>query len=231
MVDKWIHLNELGSDPWVLPIWASVHDAIQKGKIKEIPVELSEQGLYISTRLNFLPRIVSRINTEVVKLLEAVKAHKPEHEFSEKHEGVAFVFDDDLKYQLLIDIDSLLFELNSLCEMMGQFFEKLHVLAGTSMPKKNHGLSIKSVLDKANQDSSWFVTLDNHRNFFLHNGAPYIAIDISPALKNFDVLIMKENIKNFGDESKFLRLSDINTIVTGFSASKFVIQSYLRGLF
>ncbi len=108
MVDKWIHLNELGGDPWVLPIWASVHDAIRKGKVKEIPAELSEQGLYISVRLNFLPRIVSRINTKVVKLLEAVTAHKPEHEFFEKYECAAFDFDDDLKYQFLIDIDSLL---------------------------------------------------------------------------------------------------------------------------
>ncbi len=115
--------------------------------------------------------------------------------------------------------------------MMGQFFEKLHVLARTSMPKKNPVLSIKSVLDNANQDSSWFVTLDNHRNFFLHDGAPYVAVDISASLEHFDVLIMKENIKSFGDESKFLRLSDINMIVTGFSASKSVIQSYLRGLF
>ena len=42
---------------------------------------------------------------------------------------------------------------------------------------------------------------------------------------------MKENIKSFSDESKFLRLSDINNIVQGFAASKPVIQEYLRGLF
>jgi hypothetical protein len=231
MVEKWIHLSELGGDQWVLPIWASVHGAIRKGKVKEISTELSEQGVYISTRLNFLPRIASRIKSEVMALVEAIKTHKPKHEFSENCEGVAFAIDNDLKYQLLIDIDSLLFELNSLCELMGQFFERLHALAGTSIPKKNPGLSIKSVLDKANQDSSWFVALDNHRNFFLHNGAPYVAVDISPSLNGFDVLITKENIKSFGDESKFLRWSDIDKIVKGFSASKPVIQTYLRELF
>lgn len=231
MVKKWIHLNELGGDPWVLPIWTSVHDAIKRGKVKEIPTDLSEQGVYISARLNFLPRIVSRINAEVVSLIDVVKTHKAEHVFSENCEGVAFPIDDDLKYQLLIDIDSLLFELNSLCELMGQFFERLHALAGTSMSKKNIGLSIKAVLDNANQDSSWFVSLDNHRNFFLHNGAPYVAVDISRSLQDIDVLIMKENIKSFSDESKFLRLSDINKIVQGFSVSKPVIQTYLRGLF
>lgn len=232
MVEKWIHLSELGDDPWVLPIWASVHDAIRNGNVKEIPTELSEQGVYISTRLNFLPRIVSRINSEVMALVEAVTTHKLEHEFSENCEGVAFAADNDLKYYLLIDIDSLLFELNSLCELMNQFFERLHALAGTTMPKQSPGPSIKSVLDKANEDSSWFVALDSHRNFFLHNGAPYVAVDISPSLINgFDVLITKENIKSFRDKHKFLRLSDIDKIVKGFTASKPIIQTYLRRLF
>ena len=231
MVEKWIHLTELGGDPWVLPIWTSVNNAASEGKVQRISKDQQELGVYISTRLNFLPRIVSRVNSEVATLISAVKTHTQEHEFSAKSEGASFQIDDDLKYQLLVDLDSLLFELNSVCELMGQLFEQLHKLAGKSMPKEGVGLSIKSVLDNANQDSSWFVTLDNHRNFFLHNGSPYIAIDISPSLNDFDILIMKENIKRFEDDSKYLRSSDLNKIVSGFAASKPVIQKYLRDLF
>ena len=112
MVQKWVHLSELGGDPWVLPIWTSVHDAIKKGKVKEIPEELSEQGVYISVRLNMLPRIASRIRTEVADLIKVLESRTEEHEFTAKKEGCAFAIDDNLKYQLLIDIDSLLFELN-----------------------------------------------------------------------------------------------------------------------
>lgn len=32
---KWLHISETGSDPWVLPIWASIHKAIKEGRIKE----------------------------------------------------------------------------------------------------------------------------------------------------------------------------------------------------
>lgn len=231
IVEKWIHLTELGGDPWVLPIWASVHSAIQNGTVKVIPAQLSELGMYISVRLKFLPRIADRINTEAKELYKLVKTHKPEHEFCEDCEGVAFDINNDLKYRLLIDIDSLLFELNSVCELTGQFFEQLHTLAKKPMPKKKAGLSIKHVLDGAKQDSSWFITLDEHRNFFAHNGAPYVAVDITTRPNGTDILIMKENIKNFRDESKFLRLSDISCIVHGFSASQPVIQAYLRGLF
>ena len=231
MVEMWVHLNELGGDPWVLPIWASVNDAIKKGKVKEIPEELSEQGVYISVRLNMLPRIASRIKNEVAELISALGSRTEEHEFTAEKEGYAFSIDDNLKYQLLIDIDSLLFELNSLCELMTQFFEKLHLLAGVGMPKKNAGLSIKSVLDLAKQDSSWFVNLDKHRNFFMHNGAPYLAVDISPSINGVDVLVMKENLRAFDDHGKFIRLSEIEQIVRGFMASKPTMQAYLQCLF
>lgn len=231
MVEKWVHLNELGGDPWVLPIWASVNDAINKGKVKGIPGDLSELGVYISVRLNMLPRVASRIRQEVAVLIKAVGSRTAEHEFTTRKEGYAFKIDDDLKYQLLIDIDSLLFELNSLCELMTQFFENLHSLAGAQIPKENVGPSIKAVLDAANQDSSWFITLDNHRNFFMHRGAPYIAVDVSPTLNGADVLVMKENLKSFADKEKFIRLSEIEEIVNGFVASKPVIQAHLCGLF
>ncbi|MHA2010666.1 MAG: hypothetical protein ACW980_25425 [Promethearchaeota archaeon] len=31
MVDEWLHLEELRGDPWILPIWGSVNEAVKKG--------------------------------------------------------------------------------------------------------------------------------------------------------------------------------------------------------
>lgn len=231
MVEKWIHLNDMGGDPWVLPIWTSVREAIRKGKVKDIPRELSEYGLYISTRLDMLPHILSRIRGEISDLRQAIDAHELKHEFTEESAGVAFSIPDQLKYRLLIDIDSLLFELNALCELMLEFVVGLHKLAGTKITGKPDGRFIKAVLDEAKHDSTWFVTLDRHRNFFIHEGTPYLAVDITPSLGGIDVLIMKENLTSFVDEKKFLRLSEIEKIVIGFDASMKILQSHLRQLF
>src|SRR3989337_2535870 len=76
MIDKWLHIEELGGDLWVLPIWSSVNDALQKGKIKNLPAEVYELGVYISTRLNILPRIVKRINAEVTELFVVAEKHE-----------------------------------------------------------------------------------------------------------------------------------------------------------
>jgi len=106
-----LHLEERGGDQWVLPVWAAVHRSIAAGRTRAITPELSELGVHISARLNVLPRIVDRINSEVPALFEAVKHHGPEHVYTDTAEGRAFPVDNNLKYQLIADIDSLLFEI------------------------------------------------------------------------------------------------------------------------
>src|SRR5437762_7272065 len=92
----------------------------------------SELGVHISARLNVLPRIVDRINSEVAALFEAVKHHGPEHVYTDTAEGRAFPVDNNLKYQLIADIDSLLFEINSCAELMGKLFGLLSAHAEES---------------------------------------------------------------------------------------------------
>ncbi len=232
MPKKWIHINTEVGDPWILPIWGAVNDAESSGKASPIPKEVKSQlGLSISTRLDMLPYIVHRINEEVNEVYKATKAHKEEHIFTEEREGYVFDIDERLKFNLLVDIDSLLFELNSICELMASLFYELYTGIGNKIKKKEVGLRIKNIIEGTGKSSNWFIELDNQRNFFMHEAAPYLAVDISEGPGNYDLLIMRENIKIFNDPSKFLRLSKINSIVEGFSAAKKIIKNHLIELY
>ena len=162
--------------------------------------------------------------------MKGLKAEEPEHEFSEKKNGYSYKIDDDLKFTLLVDIDSLLFELNACCELMMRLFEALYRHVGNPIQKNQTGLVIKKVLDEAGQNPDWFVILDTHRNFFMHKGAPYIAVDLTKA-PMYDLLIMKTNLFEFTDPSKFFTLSKLNYIVQGFVAAKPIIQDDLIKLY
>jgi hypothetical protein len=122
MITKWLHLTELGGDPWALPIWAAVNEAVKSGKVPALSDQVYRLGLHLSIRLNILPRVVQKVNSGTSLLLEATKAHGPEYVFTESEEGYAYPVDHDLKYSLLADIDALLFELNSACELMTRLF-------------------------------------------------------------------------------------------------------------
>ena len=232
MPKKWIHIDYGLGDPWIGLIWSAVNNAERNGKIFPISKEIKSQlGLSISTRLDMLPRIIYRINVEVDQVYKALKSHQKEHVYTPNTEGSVFKIEENLKFNLLIDIDSLLFELNSICELMRDLFSTLYKSVDESITKKEAGLKIKKVIEDSGNSTAWFVELDDHRNFFMHNAAPYFAVDISEGSGKYDLLIMKENITSFNDHEKFFALSEIDKIVAGFSIAKPIIQKHLIELF
>jgi hypothetical protein len=65
----------------------------------------------------------------------------------------------------------------------------------------------------------------------MYEAALYFAVDISKGPGKYDLLLMKERVKLFGDHSKFIKLSEINSIVEGFSLAKPIIQRHLIKLY
>lgn len=232
MTTEWLHIETMVGDPWILRIWTAVNDAENSGRVPPISREVkSRLGLSISTRLDMLPRVVYRINDEADKIYKATKAHKEEHVFSKQKSGCVFKLDEDLKYNLLIDIDSLFFELYSVCELMTDLFCVLYANIGKPIPKKKVGSTIKKIIEDAGKPSDWFQKLVRHRNFFIHESAPYLAVDISRGPGKYDLLIMRENLYSFEDQSQFIRLSEINSIVQGFAAATPIFQKHLIELY
>ncbi len=164
---------------------------------------------------------------EVKQLYRSAENHESKHVYQNDVEGYAFKIDNDLKYNLLIDIDSILFELNSVCDLMSSLFEKLYLFSGKSICKKKVGLELKKLFNKGGFNSDWFQKLDNHRNFFVHEGAPYLAVDITKGFGEYDLIIMKKNLTKFDDPDEFLKLSDLNQIVSGFVKAITIIQEKL----
>ncbi len=228
-ISEWIHIGEMDGDPWILPIWNAVNDAVRAGKIQKLSQKIIELGIHISIRLNMLPRVFRRINSECSELYKNLRNANTDYVFTKTKDAYAYPIDDNLKYDILIDIDALLFELNSCCDLMCNLVSKLYDHAGKPVTKKP-GVFVKEILEKSNLQTDWFVDLDSHRNFFLHKGAPYIAIRTVNGA-NHDLIIMKENLKTFDDPDKYILISEINDIVQGFIKSKPIIQKDLVDLF
>jgi len=167
MPEKWILINTKVGDPWILPIWSAVNDAERSGKSTPISKEVTSQlGLSISTRLDMLPRIISRLNEEVIEVYKAAKAHNSENISTVNREGYAYDIEENLTFNLLIDIDSLLFEMNSVCELMTNLFFVLYTHAGKTIDKKKVGLIIKRIIEGSGKSSSWFIDLEPQKLFY-----------------------------------------------------------------
>ena len=230
MVTKWLQLEELGGDPWILAIWTAVNGAIAAGKAPELTKALSELGIHVSTRFNVLPRIIARLKRETAALHEFVRTHEPNHVFTEASEGIALRVDNDLKYDLIADIDSFLFEVNACAELMQRLFQLLRAHAGQPIANEELTTELRAVLEMHGVNKDWFRMLDRNRNFVAHQGTPYLAIDISND-GAYGLLIMKENLRKFDEPEKYFRYSELPAIAQGFSGAKAALRQYLVELF
>ncbi|BCM25697.1 hypothetical protein [Methyloradius palustris] len=229
-ITKWLHLEERRGDQWLLPIYSAISNAQFEGKCKAIDIDTREMGVYISTKLNIITHVIIRMNEGVSKIHEKIKDHEDLHVFTKLQQGYAFPIDDPLKYQLIADIETFLFQMNATWELIKKFIAKIYTHAGYATSRKNSAPIIKVVHENNNQNTDWFPLLDKNRNFIAHEGAIYLAVDVSDQ-DNWDLLIIKKNLMDFELKDLFFTQSDLVNIYQGFLIAKSLIQTDLIELY
>jgi hypothetical protein len=232
MIEKWLHLNFTAGSTWGYALVAAIKRAVDEGRVSQPDREQRQMPLYIATRIDMLRRVTDRINQEYTDLCSEVKKHTSSHVFTLTQTAHAFDVDEDLKFHLLVDIDSLMFEAYACCDITTKCVELVYNHIGKHILRKDRGKIIRNILVQSGMSIQWFVDLDNNRNFFSHNGTPYIAVDISKEEEDiYDLLIMKENLYEFTDEKKFIKLADLNRIIRGLIPAMSVIEKHLVSLY
>jgi hypothetical protein len=101
-ITRWLHLSELDSDPWVLPVYTAWNKAVAENRAAVRPDAVNEAGLHITTRLNLVHHIVRRLRRDLSALVKEVDKHvTKEHQYTPDHEGVALPIDDHMKYLMI----------------------------------------------------------------------------------------------------------------------------------
>jgi hypothetical protein len=149
--------------------------------------------------------------------------------FTEKAEGATLEVDADGKYEAILDVDSLLFEMNSCADLMNKFFGQVRAHVGKPIDDKHPGAESKKVLEAAGLDSGWFKELDRTRNFVAHEGSAYFAVDVGG--KSPDLLVLKANVRSFEDANTYLRFAQLSQMVEGFYKAREILQKHLVNLY
>jgi hypothetical protein len=117
-------------------------------------------------------RVVRRLDQECAALYESVKKHGPEHVFQDGHKAVVFPVDENLKYCLLADIASFIFEIDACLDIFINFNQMIHDHIGKNINKDESRKILKDAVAAAGQDNGdpkWFHDLARARNIFIHN--------------------------------------------------------------
>lgn len=229
-IEQWLHLSELGSDQWVLPIYAAWNRAVDEGRSTKQPAAVIEAGQHITTRLNLVRRIMYRLRGDWDKLAIEIDKHvTDEHKYTPSQEGIALPVDNDLKYLVIADFHSVISEVDACSDHMKVFMEALHDHVGQHITEKQRVRIINFWMQERGVDPRWINRLASARNFIAHDGAFYLSLDTTE--QQWDLLLVKGNIKAFDDPDTYVRFSTVLQIIDGFLHCRDAMQVHLISLF
>lgn len=196
--------------------------------MSKAPPELRELGPHISTRLNLLPRAWTRFRVLEQKLTTTATAiATPNHMFNAGKEGYGLQMPMEHVYDFIAAADSALFETHACCELIRGFMQRALLHRGRARVGSLKE-EFKAAVAAGGCSTTWCDELEAVRDYFIHGGTVYVAIDTSGPP---DVLMMKRNIKQFDDPSSYVRSSTLSPIYGQFLASLPGLQEYLLSVY
>jgi hypothetical protein len=124
--------------------------------------------------------------------------------------------DKELPYELLLDMDSFIFETRSLYEIMGKFLVHLfRALFGKPLAEDD----VQTILSSANIDTRWIGELRENRKLFFHQTAPWIAVRVEGEEMKFDPVLLKRQVQTFDDPVSLVEFDRLREIYNGFVES------------
>lgn len=124
---KRLYFETLGGEHFGLRIRGSLNDQIGKKEYVEPSKYTMELAGHIYYRLNMALRAVERIIFNWEKAISFIQENiKESHVFTDDKKGIAFRMDRSLEDDLRLDINSFLFESNSCCELIKEYYNRLN---------------------------------------------------------------------------------------------------------
>ena len=227
---EFLHLDfRPGSAWWIARLQSrartSSSDLVRTRYLTWTESGLGELAVALATKLEVRTRVAKRFRELMAKLLDELCEAE---DLGYLLDG-GFVFTPDdrgILYDICGSVDSVVFESRSAYEITGKFVSRFtEVILDRRIGQED----LMDVLRTAGQDVAWIEELRRNRILFFHETTPWIALEIHERdpLK-FQLVVMKENLKNFDDRSKFITQSALADMWRGYEESIVAILEWLE---
>ena len=187
---------------------------------------LRELQLAVASKLKMLDILVIDFDRRLSDLFRAL-ANDPARvqECIDKGDAYRFRDEDPLPFELLLDIDSFLFESRSAYEILVSFLrEFFHHILGKTLDKEK----VFALLKAQQIDTRWIDELRQNRNLYSHETAPWIAVRKTSAERfQFELVILKEDVEDLSDPNTYLRFQALRDVYYGFNSSLDAIRTWV----
>lgn len=185
---------------------------------------LGELGLAIATKLAIRDRVAVRLNQLLRELGDQVSAIPNLEEQIEL--GAVFTpKDENLFYDICATVDSLYFESRSAYEIVGEFVRRV---ARDVLGREVTEEELVEYLKGWGESVAWISDLRENRKLFFHQTAPWIALQIEVRDPlTFKLVVMKENLHEFTDPTKFVTQDQMAEMWRGFESAMMALEEWI----
>ncbi len=174
-----LHVSYLPNGSFVLPIISRLQGST-KPHVRELAKKwsttaLSLLGASLSTKVTMLGLLATRYYARLIPLQTELAQRKDLDEHLRR--GAAWTpAQRALPYELLIELDSFVFEFRSAYEILGKF---LRAFSQEILAKPITETDLLKVLSDRGIDTAWARELQERRKFLFHEHAPWLAYRVN----------------------------------------------------
>jgi hypothetical protein len=175
--------------------------------------------------MQMLPVVTKRLNASAAEIRQELKSDEEQLQWCLSRNGAFRLKKRDLAYQLLTDMDALIFETRSLYEIIGKFLVALFESLFNRKMTESEVESIPSA--KGIIDTRWIAELRENRKLLFHQTAPWIAMQIDEHADTLDPALLKKSVTQFNDPNDIVNFAVLRDIYRGFVQSATALHQFI----
>ncbi len=218
--EQCLHISYEPSNNWGYLIWNAINEAEGKNITpisQDLRSALSNLILAFSYKWDYLPIVLERLRENVERLYQKLQDR------DKSLDKYALEIENIIKYELIIDVNSFFHELYSGMEIL----EEIEQIVNQKVLGYTKSMKIFSkILKDRGESDDWLKEFFNNRGHFTHAGTPWFAVSVKSE-SEYELLILKENVKCLDDPKKYVKFSDLDNYIHGFMYISIRLQEYL----
>jgi hypothetical protein len=210
-MNKILHFVTLGGTRWPYPLINAIREAQKSGMFSTLDETSFKYFGHIYYKVNIIDSVFERVEEQWNIILNDIENYTDDNIFTSEKEGYALKANDNIRYRIVADLEFILYEINSMLELMTKLIEPLLKEFGFDYKYKNKYKRVKEMLELNQLNTSWHERLHDFRNEIIHDGAARIAVEVKTQ-DNLSAVLLLKSIKFPNDEKEYMTYDEIKSI-------------------
>ena len=130
-----------------------------------------------------------------------------------------------MPFEIVADIEAFVFGLRSTYEVFYAFVKEFSSrILNTTV---NDERVLKAIIHRNGYSTDWIDFLNDQRNYFVHQTAPWFAIEVTGGDPKYEIVVLKRNTHDLKNPEDYVRFDEYRKVFQGFQEALHALHSWI----